>query len=244
MITLQVPVTSPVVRHPFGMRWHTILKRNRLHKGIDYANLGTIMAAGNGKVRKIGYWGHKTRGYGHYIYIDHGGGLQTLYAHMARRSHLNVGDRVLALDPIGTIGSTGASTGPHLHFETIVNWKRVDPMPFLTTTKQKVRVTGRYDKQTKKAWQVFLTEHGFYTGQIDGLIGHKSIVAIQQSITSLISSYVYNVPQPILKPGVLDENTRKGVQRSLRVEPDADWGRITMTALQNAINAGDYSGRK
>ena len=62
MITLQVPVTSPVVRHPFGMRWHPILKRNRLHKGIDYANLGTIMAAGNGKVRKIGYWGHKTKG--------------------------------------------------------------------------------------------------------------------------------------------------------------------------------------
>jgi len=91
---------------------------------------------------------------------------------------------------------------------------------------------------------VFLTERGFYSGQIDGLIGHKSIVAIQQSITSLISSYVYNVPQPVLKPGVLDENTRKGVQRALRVEPDADWGRITMTKLQNALNAGAYSGAK
>jgi hypothetical protein len=163
---------------------------------------------------------------------------------MARRSHLNVGDRVLALDPIGTIGSTGASTGPHLHFETILNWKRVDPMPFLTKSKQKVRVTGRYDKQTKKAWQIFLAERGFYTGQIDAIIGPKSITAIQQSITSLISSYVYNVPQPFLKPGVLDENTRKGVQRSLRVEDDGIWGRITMSKLQNAINAGDYSGPK
>ncbi len=244
MIDLHYPVESPVIGSPFGMRWHKIHKRYQLHKGIDFANTGPILAAYNGVVRKIGYWGHKTRGYGHYIYISHGGGLQTLYAHMAYRSPLKVGDRVMALQQVGTVGSTGASTGPHCHFETILNWKRVDPMPYLTKTKQKVRVTGRYDKQTKKAWQVFLTERGFYSGQIDGDIGPKSILGIQKSISSLRADYVYNVPQPVLKPGVLDENTRKGVQRALGVEPDGDWGRITMTKLQNALNAGAYSGAK
>jgi hypothetical protein len=242
-VDLKTPVASPVIRHPFGMRRHPLSGKMRLHKGIDYANRGPILAAGNGIVRKIGYYGHKRFGYGHYIYVKHGSGVQTLYAHMLRRSDLNVGDRVLALDPIGIIGSTGASTGPHLHFEVILNWKRVDPMPYLTNSKRKVKVTGRYDKQTKKAWQVFLAERGFYTGQIDAQIGPKSIRAIQRSISRLRADYVYNIPQPQLEDGVLCENTRKGVQLALNATPiDGHWGRITITKLQNALNSGDYNG--
>ena len=242
---LYYPVKSPVIGSPFGMRRHPISGRMRLHKGIDFHNRGPMLAAQNGVVRKVGYWGHKTRGYGHYLYIDHGDGFQTLYAHMARRTHYNKGDRVLALDPVGIIGSTGASTGPHAHFEVILNWKRVDPMPYLMKSKQKVRVTGRYDKQTKKAWQTFLAERGFYTGQIDGDIGPKSILGIQKSISRLRANYVYNIPEPELTPGKLCENTRKGVQLALSATPiDGQWGRITMTKLQNAINSGDYSGPK
>ena len=242
MIELACPVNEPVIRHPFGMRRHPISGRVRLHRGIDYANRGPILAAANGIVRKIGYNGNPRSGYGHYIYINHGDGAQTLYAHMARRTHLNVGDRVMRLQAIGIIGSTGASTGPHLHFEYMQYLKRMDPMPLIMKSKQKVRVTGRYDKQTKKAWQVFLTERGFYSGQIDGDIGPLSIAAIQKSISRLRANYVYNVPMPQLTPGKLCENTRKGIQLALRVDDDGDWGRITMTALQNAINAGDYNG--
>ena len=156
MIDLHYPVESPVIGSPFGMRWHKIHKRYQLHKGIDFANTGPIHAAYNGVVRKIGYWGHKTRGYGHYIYISHGGGLQTLYAHMAYRSPLKVGDRVMALQQVGTVGSTGASTGPHCHFETILNWKRVDPMPYLTKTKRRSALRAGMTSRRRRPGKCFL----------------------------------------------------------------------------------------
>ena len=235
---LRCPVNNPRISSPFGYRTHPITgRRGKLHRGIDYANTGTIYAAGNAIVRKVGYNGNKRSGYGHYIYLNHGDGLQTLYAHMEAASRYKVGDRVKAGDPIGIIGSTGASTGRHLHFEVIESWRRVDPAPYLNGGRTFVKVTGRYDHQTKIGWQRFLARRGWYKGLIDGIVGPVTIHAIQESLQDLSKN---NRPFP---NGKLDRFTKKAVQRRIAAQPiDGIWGRITMTALQNRLNDGGYDG--
>jgi murein DD-endopeptidase MepM/ murein hydrolase activator NlpD len=119
--TLRWPV-SGVLTSPFGMRW------GRMHQGIDIAApSGTpIVAAAGGTV----FFSGEMAGYGNVILIDHGNGLVTVYAHQSR---LGVGNGawVSAGQTIGYVGSTGHSTGPHLHFETRVNGTAVDPMRYL-----------------------------------------------------------------------------------------------------------------
>ena len=99
------------------------------HTGIDIAApLGTaVMAAADGIVVAVG---HSNFGYGTYIVIAHGGGIATLYGHLLQ-TNANVGDRVVRGDVIGLEGSTGFSTGPHVHFELRINDQAVDPMPYL-----------------------------------------------------------------------------------------------------------------
>lgn len=235
---LRCPVMNPRISSPFGYRVHPITgQRGKLHKGIDYANTGYIYAAAHGKVRKVGYNPNKRSGYGHYIYIDHGGGLQTLYAHMLRPSPFKVGDRVKAGVEVGLIGNSGASTGRHLHFETILNWRRVDPAHYLNRARLVVKVTGRYDRQTKIGWQKFLSRTGHYTGLIDGIVGPMTITAIQRSLQDMATNR-----RPFVN-GRLDRFTKLALQQRLAALPyDGIWGRITMTKLQNALNAGSYSG--
>lgn len=112
----------------FGYRRHPIGGGTRMHNGIDLAaRPGTrIFAAAPGVVTWSGWKG----GYGYCIIIDHKNGYQTLYGHCSRLV-ADVGDRVRAGEFIATVGSTGASTGPHLHFEVIRNGTPVDPMPYL-----------------------------------------------------------------------------------------------------------------
>ena len=121
------PVTKGRFSSSFGMRRHPILRRYRMHSGIDWAApSGTpIMAAGDGTIEKIG-----TRaGYGRSITIEHTNGYQTTYNHMSGYTKgLKSGDRVKQGQVIGFVGSTGLSTGPHLHFEVLVNGRFVDPM--------------------------------------------------------------------------------------------------------------------
>ena len=96
-------------------RWHPILKKYRAHLGIDYAaNRGTaIYSAGDGKIA----FAYKTRGYGNLIKVKHKGGYLTLYAHLKNfRKGLKVGMKVKKGEYIGNVGTTGLSTGPHLHF--------------------------------------------------------------------------------------------------------------------------------
>lgn len=109
----------------FGPRRHPILAVQRLHAGVDWAApLGTpVSAAGKGRVVSAGHEG----AYGNRVIIDHGGGWQTVYAQLSRFS-VSVGDCVDASTAIGTIGSTGLSTGPHLHFEVRHGDQPVDPM--------------------------------------------------------------------------------------------------------------------
>ncbi|HJS92623.1 MAG TPA: M23 family metallopeptidase [Solirubrobacteraceae bacterium] len=115
------PVSGPITS-PFGMRW------GKLHPGIDIgAAMGTpIKAAAAGRVIVASYDG----GYGNLVVIDHGHGLATAYAHQSRIA-VGVGQQVAQGQVIGYVGSTGFSTGPHLHFEVRVNGTPVDPMGYL-----------------------------------------------------------------------------------------------------------------
>jgi len=115
------PVDGPVVSG-FGMRW------GRMHEGIDIAaTIGTpIHAAASGTVIHAGWLG----GYGNLVVVDHGDGLATAYAH-ASAILVAVGQQVSQGDTLSLVGSTGNSTGPHLHFEVRVNGSAVDPLLYL-----------------------------------------------------------------------------------------------------------------
>ncbi len=112
----------------FGMRMHPILGYSRMHTGVDISapHGQEIKAGGSGRVILAGPYG----GYGNTVIIDHGGGMTTLYAH---QSQLNVsyGQQVAAADIIGYVGSTGLSTGPHLHFEVRLGGRVVDPEDYI-----------------------------------------------------------------------------------------------------------------
>jgi len=126
---LQWPVpSSGSVSSPFGYRIHPIRRTRAHHNGIDIrARSGAnIVAAEGGRVIFSGWSG----GYGNTVIIDHGGGLHTLYAHNSLNL-VSVGDYVSRGDVIALIGSTGMSTGPHLHFEVRFNGQFQDPAPFL-----------------------------------------------------------------------------------------------------------------
>jgi len=112
----------------FGYRIHPILKDRRLHTGIDIAcPTGTrVVAANAGRVMMAGW----NNSYGYVVMVDHGGGIVTLYAHNSSLS-VKEGDIVTRGQTIALSGSTGMSTGPHLHFEVRVNGHYKDPMPYL-----------------------------------------------------------------------------------------------------------------
>ncbi|MER2132002.1 MAG: peptidoglycan DD-metalloendopeptidase family protein [Carnobacterium inhibens] len=112
----------------YGYRIHPITGVNKLHGGIDFGGGGPIVAAQSGTVVFSGY----DSSWGYYVKIDHGNGLQTLYAHMVAGSLLvTSGQQVSQGQQIGTMGTTGSSTGVHLHFEVYVNGSRVDPANYL-----------------------------------------------------------------------------------------------------------------
>lgn len=124
---LRQPVPNGKFRSPFGMRRHPISRRLKLHGGVDWsAPRGTpIIAAGNGVVTKSSWSG----GYGKQTIIRHANGYETSYSHQtAYAKGIRPGTRVRQGQVIGYVGSTGYSTGPHLHYEVKVNGNRVDPM--------------------------------------------------------------------------------------------------------------------
>ena len=121
---LATPVAGGRVTSSFGMRRHPVLGYMRMHKGMDFgAAWGTpIYAAIDGMVQLAG----RSRGYGNFVKLNHGNGLQSGYGHMSRIV-ARAGQRVSRGQLIGYVGSTGMSTGPHLHFEIWKNGVSVNP---------------------------------------------------------------------------------------------------------------------
>tara|TARA_B100000029_G_scaffold92224_1_gene82155 strand:- start:702 stop:2030 length:1329 start_codon:yes stop_codon:yes gene_type:complete len=123
---MKTPIDGARLSSSFGMRKHPISGYNKLHKGLDFAApKGTpIFAAGNGVVEYVG----RNGGYGKYIRIRHNGSYKTAYAHLnSYKKGLYKGLRVNQGDVIGYVGSTGVSTGPHLHYEVIYQGKQINP---------------------------------------------------------------------------------------------------------------------
>jgi murein DD-endopeptidase MepM/ murein hydrolase activator NlpD len=121
------PVNNAIMRSGFGSRRHPILGYVKMHTGVDWATAyGTpIFASGNGVVETAGWEG----GYGKYVKLKHNNGYETAYGHMsAFAKGLEPGKRVRQGQVIGFVGSTGQSTGAHVHYEILVNGRFVDPM--------------------------------------------------------------------------------------------------------------------
>lgn len=117
----------------FGNRFHPILKSHRLHSGIDLAaHPGTpVYATGDAVVRVASYNPQGYSGYGIVIILDHGFGIQTLYAHMQKAS-VRPGQRVKRGEQIGTVGNSGMSSGSHLHYEVSLGDRKVDPVYYFS----------------------------------------------------------------------------------------------------------------
>jgi murein DD-endopeptidase MepM/ murein hydrolase activator NlpD len=129
----QVPYRKPVIGEVeftsgFGIRSDPFLGRPAMHTGLDFrAQMGDpVRATANGKVVNSGWSG----GYGRMVEIDHGNGLSTRYGHLSQID-VKVGDIIKIGQVIGEVGSTGRSTGPHLHYETRIDGEAVDPQKFL-----------------------------------------------------------------------------------------------------------------
>ena len=123
---IRMPIPYARLSSGFGGRRHPVLGKMRMHKGVDYAaGTGTpIQAAGDARVEFVGWKG----GYGRTVILNHGQGKTTLYAHMSRFGKIKPGQRVEQGALIGYVGSTGMSTGPHLHYEFRVNGAHVNPL--------------------------------------------------------------------------------------------------------------------
>ncbi len=125
-LLMKTPIDGARMSSGFGMRRHPVLGYSKMHKGIDFAApTGTpIYAAGDGVVEKAGPFSS----YGNYIRIRHSGGMETAYAHMSRyASGMRAGKRVRQGEVIGYVGTTGRSTGAHLHYEILVGNRQVNP---------------------------------------------------------------------------------------------------------------------
>jgi murein DD-endopeptidase MepM/ murein hydrolase activator NlpD len=121
------PISEGILRSGFGMRYHPILHYSRLHSGVDWANkIGTpILAAGDGVITKAEW----TNGYGRHIEIQHAYDFETTYSHLSAYAKGVVeGARVRQGQVIGYLGSSGLSTGPHLHYEVKVKGEFKDPL--------------------------------------------------------------------------------------------------------------------
>ena len=146
---MKTPINGARLSSPFGMRKHPIDGFNKMHRGTDFAApMGTpIMASGNGVIKKAGWCG----GGGNCVVIKHNSTYQTVYAHMSKfASGIRSGVRVKQGQVIGFVGSTGKSTGPHLHYEVIVNGEKINSQTLKLPSGKILKGAERKIFETKK----------------------------------------------------------------------------------------------
>jgi len=146
---MKTPINGARLSSPFGMRKHPIDGFNKMHKGTDFAApMGTpIMASGDGVIKKAGWCG----GGGNCVVIRHNSTYQTIYAHMSKfASGIRSGVRVKQGQTIGFVGSTGKSTGPHLHYEVVVNGKKINSQTLKLPSGKILKGEDRVLFETKK----------------------------------------------------------------------------------------------
>ena len=146
---MKTPINGARLSSPFGMRKHPIDGFNKMHRGTDFAApMGTpIMASGDGIIKKAGWCG----GGGNCVKIKHNSTYQTVYAHMSKFARgIKPGVRVKQGQTIGYVGSTGKSTGPHLHYEVIVNGKKVNSQKLKLPSGKILKGNERKLFETKK----------------------------------------------------------------------------------------------
>ena len=146
---MKTPINGARLSSPFGMRKHPIDGFNKMHKGTDFAApLGTpIMASGSGVIKKAGWCG----GGGNCVVIKHNSTYQTIYAHMSKFAKgVRAGVRVKQGQTIGYVGSTGKSTGPHLHYEVLINGKKVNSQTLKLPSGKILKGDDRKIFETKK----------------------------------------------------------------------------------------------
>jgi len=146
---MKTPINGARLSSPFGMRKHPIDGFNKMHRGTDFAApMGTpIMASGSGTIKKAGWCG----GGGNCVVIKHNSTYQTVYAHMSKFANgIKRGVRVKQGQTIGYVGSTGKSTGPHLHYEVIVNGKKVNSQKLKLPSGKILKGDERKIFETKK----------------------------------------------------------------------------------------------
>ena len=124
----RMPVENARLSSGYGMRTHPVLGRRKGHKGVDLAApTGTpVYATADGTISRANWFSS----YGKFISIEHGADMQTRYAHLSQIV-VNAGDTVKKGELIGYVGSTGRSTGPHLHYEVRIAGQDVDPAPYM-----------------------------------------------------------------------------------------------------------------
>ena len=146
---MKTPINGARLSSPFGMRKHPIDGFNKMHRGTDFAApTGTpIMASGSGTIKKAGWCG----GGGNCVVIRHNSTYQTVYAHMSKFANgIKKGVRVKQGQTIGYVGSTGKSTGPHLHYEVIINGKKVNSQTLKLPSGKILKGEERKIFETKK----------------------------------------------------------------------------------------------
>jgi len=223
------------------MRKHPIHGTWRKHHGIDFGGTFNVLAAGDGIVEYIGW---SPRGGGHVVRVKHGN-MYSVYYHGAHRTGLKKGDRVLTGQVVYRSGSTGASTGPHLHFElrTSKVWgTTVDPHPYIfggqDPTDAPISVTGRLDKATWRKWQTVLKSDWGYIGMIDGIPKRMTWAAVQKSAVDCgYTGQIDGIPGPLTRRAV---QTRLAKNKYYTGKIDGIWGRGTISALQRALNDNKY----
>jgi hypothetical protein len=220
------------------MRKHPITGETKMHRGVDVAGTFPVTSCGDGVLHSKGY---NARGGGHWVKVDHGSRVYSVYYHGHRATQLNKGDMVLAGDFIYTSGSTGMSTGPHLHFEIrkgSAAWGfDVDPMPYLGGQGAgpgtgELSGNGRLDKTTQRKWQEVLKRDWHYRGRIDGVLGLMSWTAIQESLKP--HGYTGKVD------GIPGRLTYGALQRKLGRPVTGRLNAEDIRALQTSLNTGTY----